>query len=109
VAFTFAAGDIFDAEVDAIVSSEQTDFVLSGNSESISGQIRERYGVAIQHELDADTKGQVLRAGTVLGTSGGQYRSPPTSLPEGPMSRRSLDDGLWPRLPQVSQQFRVTR
>ena len=52
VEFTFAAGDIFDAKVDAIVNSEQTDFVLSGDSESISGQIRRRYGVAIQHELD---------------------------------------------------------
>jgi hypothetical protein len=29
--FTFAAGDIFDASVDAIVNSEQTNFVLSGN------------------------------------------------------------------------------
>jgi hypothetical protein len=42
VEFTLATGDIFDAEVDAIVSSEQTDFVLSGNPESLSGQTRMR-------------------------------------------------------------------
>ena len=29
--FTLAVGDIFDASVDAIVNSEQTDFVLSKN------------------------------------------------------------------------------
>ncbi len=51
VEFTFALGDLFDAEVDAIVSSEQTDFVLSGNPESISGQIWYRYGDSIQQEL----------------------------------------------------------
>ena len=47
VQLTFALGDLFDAEVDAIVSSEQTDFVLSGNTESISGQIKSRYGYTI--------------------------------------------------------------
>ena len=39
VEVTFALGDLFEAEVDAIVSSEQTDFVLSGDPKSISGQI----------------------------------------------------------------------
>jgi hypothetical protein len=34
VEFILAAGDIFDAGVDAIVNSEQTDFVLSGNPDS---------------------------------------------------------------------------
>jgi O-acetyl-ADP-ribose deacetylase (regulator of RNase III) len=71
VEFTFAVGDLFGAEVDAIVSSEQTDFILATNPDSISGQISRRYGEAIQGELDAATKGQVLRAGTVLDTSGG--------------------------------------
>jgi O-acetyl-ADP-ribose deacetylase (regulator of RNase III) len=71
VEITFAVGDLFDAQVDAIVTSEQTDFILSGNLESISGQIWHRYGDAIQQELDTATKGQVLRAGTVLDTSGG--------------------------------------
>jgi O-acetyl-ADP-ribose deacetylase (regulator of RNase III) len=72
VEFTLAAGDIFDARVDAIVSSEQTDFVLSGNPESLSGQIWNRYGDAGQRELDAATKGQVLGPGTVIDTSGVQ-------------------------------------
>ena len=40
---TFAVGDLFETKVDAIVSSEQTDFVLSGNPKSISGQIWYRY------------------------------------------------------------------
>ena len=52
VTFVFAVGDLFEAEVDAIVNSEQTDFILAGNSESISGQIRLRYGQSIQQELD---------------------------------------------------------
>lgn len=72
VAFTFAVGDLFDAKVDAIVNSEQTDFVLSGNPESISGQIWRRYGRSIQQELDEATDGEILRAGTVIATSGGK-------------------------------------
>jgi O-acetyl-ADP-ribose deacetylase (regulator of RNase III) len=71
VSFTLGVGDLFDAGVEAIVSSEQTDFILSYNPETISGQIRRRYGNAIQEELDEATKGQVLRGGTVLDTSGG--------------------------------------
>jgi O-acetyl-ADP-ribose deacetylase (regulator of RNase III) len=72
VKFSLAAGDIFDAKVDAIVSSEQTDFVLSGNPESLSGQIWKRYGAVVQRELDAATKGEVLDPGMVIDTSGGQ-------------------------------------
>jgi O-acetyl-ADP-ribose deacetylase (regulator of RNase III) len=72
VEFVLAAGDIFDASVDAIVNSEQTDFVLSGNPDSVSGQIWNRYGDAVQLELDAATEGQVLGPGTVIDTSGGQ-------------------------------------
>ena len=72
VEFTLAIGDIFDAKVDAIVNSEQTDFVLSGNPESLSGQIWKRYGDAVQRELNAVTNGQVLGPGTVIETSGGQ-------------------------------------
>ena len=71
VEFTLAAGDIFEAGVDAIVSSEQTDFVLSGNPESLSGQIWNRYGDAVQRELDEATQGQVVGPGTVIDTSGG--------------------------------------
>lgn len=72
VGFTLAAGDIFEARVDAIVNSEQTDFVLSGNQDSLSGQIWNRYGYAVQRELDAATESQVLGPGTVIDTSGGQ-------------------------------------
>src|SRR5215471_18837449 len=72
VQFILAAGDLFDAEVEAIVNSEQTDFVLSKNPQSVSGQIWKRYGEAVQRELDATTQRQVLRAGTVIDTSGGQ-------------------------------------
>ena len=70
IEFTFAHGDLFDAQVDAIVSSEQTDFVLSGNRASISGQILYRYGDPIQQELDDATRGQVLRPGTIIETNG---------------------------------------
>ena len=62
--FTLATGNIFDASVDAIVSSEQTDFVLSKNAKSLSGQIWKRYGDTIQRELNAATGGQVLGPGT---------------------------------------------
>jgi O-acetyl-ADP-ribose deacetylase (regulator of RNase III) len=70
--FTLAVGDLFDADVDAIVSSEPTDFVLAGNLDSISGQIWHRYGDSVQQELDQATKGEVLHAGTVIETSGGR-------------------------------------
>jgi O-acetyl-ADP-ribose deacetylase (regulator of RNase III) len=72
VEFILASGDIFDASVDAIVNSEQTDFILSGNPKSLSGQIWKRFGNAVQQELDATTKRQVLGPGTVIDTSGGQ-------------------------------------
>src|SRR5215831_18730387 len=72
VEFILATGDLFDADVDAIVNSEQTDFILSGNLQSVSGQIYKRYGATVQRELDAVTEGQVLRAGTVIATSGGR-------------------------------------
>lgn len=71
IQLTLATGDLFDAKVDAIVSSEQTDFVLSGNPASLSGQIWLRYGDTIQQELDEATNGEVLGAGTVIQTSGG--------------------------------------
>jgi O-acetyl-ADP-ribose deacetylase (regulator of RNase III) len=71
VGLTLAVGDIFDASVDAIVSSEQTDFILSGNPKTLSGQIRNRYGDTVQSELYAVTKGRVLGPGTVIDTSGG--------------------------------------
>jgi len=72
VEFTLARGDLFDADVAAVVNSEQTDFVLSRNPDSISGQIWHRYGDAIQHELNDLARGQILRPGSVLKTSGGK-------------------------------------
>ena len=69
--FTLAVGDIFDASVDAIVNSEQTDFVLSKNLKTLSGQIWSWYGDAVQSELDAVREGRVLGPGTVIATSGG--------------------------------------
>lgn len=72
VEITLAVGDLFDAAADSIVSSEQTDFVLARNLETISGQIRHRYGQMIQEELDEATQGQVFHAGTVFDTSGGE-------------------------------------
>lgn len=68
---TLARGNLFDAKVEGIVSSEQTDFVLSRNLNSISGQIWSRYGDVVQRELDEETQGQVLHPGTVIPTSGG--------------------------------------
>ncbi len=56
IRYHVAAGDIFHAPVDAIVNSEQTDFILSYDPESISGQIRERAGEQVQKELDAQTR-----------------------------------------------------
>lgn len=72
VELTFALGDLFNAQVRAIVNSEQTDFLLSGNPDSISGQIWRRYGATLQQELNDATRGQVLHPGTVLDTSGGK-------------------------------------
>ena len=46
VEFTLAVGDLFDARVQAIVNSEQTDFMLSYDLNSVSGQIRRRYGIS---------------------------------------------------------------
>jgi hypothetical protein len=78
VEFTLATGDLFDAEVDAIVSSEQTDFVLSGDPQSLSGQIWRRYGDAVQRELDASTNGpgvQGQRQTPTVSDTGGKFGS----------------------------------
>ncbi len=71
VELTIALGDLFDSGTAAMVNSEQTDFVLARVGATISGQIRQRYGGAVQAELDAATGGQTFRAGTVIETSGG--------------------------------------
>jgi O-acetyl-ADP-ribose deacetylase (regulator of RNase III) len=69
--FSLAQGDLFESGADAIVNSEQSDFILSKDPGTISGQIRSRLGRCIQDELDAYTGMDVLHAGTVLATSGG--------------------------------------
>lgn len=71
VTVVLAEGDLFAAPVDAIVNSEQSDFVLSANRNTISGQINARYGSTVQKELFSQTAGGVLPAGAVLRTSGG--------------------------------------
>jgi O-acetyl-ADP-ribose deacetylase (regulator of RNase III) len=72
--FYLVQGDIFEIPADAIVNSEQTDFKLSGDLSTISGQIWQRYGKDVQQELDKQTKGEILPPGTVLRASDvGQY------------------------------------
>ncbi len=66
--FHLVIGDILDIPVDAIVNSEQTDFVLSWNEYSISGQIKRRFGTLVQPELDQLTQHRTLEEGTVLKT-----------------------------------------
>jgi O-acetyl-ADP-ribose deacetylase (regulator of RNase III) len=71
VSFHFADADLFDVPVQSIVNSEQSDFVLSTNPATISGQLYHRFGGALQDELDRQTQGRTLAAGTVLKTGGG--------------------------------------
>lgn len=72
VTFHIAHGDLFQAPVDAIVNSEQTDFVCAyGNPKTISGQIAHMFGPQIQDELFQQTQRETLDVGTVLKTSGG--------------------------------------
>ena len=70
VTLKIARGDLFSVPTDAIVNSEQTDFVLSVTPDSISGQLLDRFGNSLQAELDAQTGGATLSAGSVLTTSG---------------------------------------
>ncbi|QYM77814.1 macro domain-containing protein [Horticoccus luteus] len=69
--FTIAHADVLEAPVEAIVNSEETGFRLARNPNSLSGQIRMRYGENVQAELDQITRGEVQRPGTVLVTGGG--------------------------------------
>jgi len=72
--FHLIEGDLFEVSVDAIVNSEQTDFKLSGNPHTISGQIRRLFGQDIQDDLDSLTGNKTLPPGTVLKTiSQGRY------------------------------------
>ena len=58
--------NLFDLSVDAVVNSEQTDFVLSLDPNTISGQLYKLFGDSLQDELDRQTEGQRLPVGTVL-------------------------------------------
>jgi hypothetical protein len=78
VELTLATGDICDANVDAIVSSEQTDFVLSRNPEALSGQIWKRYGASVQRELDAAPRGALIPC--ALRASAISAAKPPPSM-----------------------------
>lgn len=66
-----AAGDLLHAPVEAIVNSEQTDFVLARNPATLSGAIREAWGASVQRELDEQTHRKLLPVGSVLATGGG--------------------------------------
>ena len=54
-----ALGDLFAAPVEAIVNSEQTDFILSRSPDSISGQLNRRYGALVADDLARQTGGRV--------------------------------------------------
>ena len=70
VELIFARGDLFDADVGAIVNSENSAFVLASDRNTVSGQLRRRYGDELQEELFEQTGGHVFHAGTVLQTIG---------------------------------------
>jgi len=55
--FHLAQSNLFDVPVEAIVNSEQSDFILSQRDSSISGQIWHRYGPEIRLELAKLTGG----------------------------------------------------
>jgi O-acetyl-ADP-ribose deacetylase (regulator of RNase III) len=71
IELVFAKGDLLAAGLDAVVNSEQTDFILSRDRNSLSGQIQERCGALVQDELDQQTSGETLGPGVVLATTGG--------------------------------------
>lgn len=66
-------GDLLSARVGAVVNSEQSDFVLSSDVRTISGQLR-RACPSMQQELDEQTHQKTLPAGTVLQTAGPRSR-----------------------------------
>lgn len=63
-------GDLFEVDAASIVNSEQTNFVLSANESTISGQIKRRLGNRVQEELDEQSRGRSSPPGTVLVTGG---------------------------------------
>jgi O-acetyl-ADP-ribose deacetylase (regulator of RNase III) len=62
-------GSLLEAPEKAWVNSEQTDFILAWGNHSVSAQLNQAWPHA-QLELNEQTKGKVLPAGTVLSTSG---------------------------------------
>ena len=62
------AGDIFDFPTEAIVNSEQTDFILSDSPDTVSGQIWHRWGSQVQDELDRQNGRAIRDPGTILVT-----------------------------------------
>jgi O-acetyl-ADP-ribose deacetylase (regulator of RNase III) len=68
ITFHVTLGDLFAVPAQAIVNSEQTDFVLARNPNTISGQIHRRFGNEVQEQLDAQTNGETMPPGTVLRT-----------------------------------------
>jgi O-acetyl-ADP-ribose deacetylase (regulator of RNase III) len=71
--FHLQEGDLFEAPVEAIVNSEQSDFLLDCGGRTISGEIYRRWGDQVQAELTQQTRGAVLPPGTVLQTGGKPY------------------------------------
>ena len=71
VCFRLVHGDLFSVGSKAIVNSEQTDFQLAYNENTISGQIRSKEGLAVQAALDRQTDKRIQPKGTVLSTEGG--------------------------------------
>jgi O-acetyl-ADP-ribose deacetylase (regulator of RNase III) len=70
VQFRLLVGDIFDVPVEALVNSEQSDFLLARSPDTISGQLWCRFGSSLQDDLLSKTEGRVLPPGTVLTTTG---------------------------------------
>jgi O-acetyl-ADP-ribose deacetylase (regulator of RNase III) len=69
--FHLIHGDLFDVDAQAIVNSEQTDFILARDPKSISGQIARRWGAEVQDELDSKTNRRKMPLPTVLETHAG--------------------------------------
>jgi O-acetyl-ADP-ribose deacetylase (regulator of RNase III) len=74
ITFRLVHADLFTIPVDAIVNSEQTNFIMAPMGPSISAQINQRWGESVQKQLDALTDGRTLPAGTVLETESAPHQ-----------------------------------
>jgi O-acetyl-ADP-ribose deacetylase (regulator of RNase III) len=70
-----ATGDLFEAPVEAIVNSEQTDFRLAWNLGTVTGQVRRRWGELVSSQLERQTQGETQPLSTVLTTDGPPYKA----------------------------------